>query len=96
MPNIDFTLSDGNKLSFMKYCYYQAIDLISNSLFSTRDAVIISLTDTCTSIFGGFTVYSTIGHMAHKLGLPIDKVIQPGPSLSFVVYAEGMLFSSAD
>ena len=57
---------------------------------STRDSIIISLFDAGTSIFGGFAIYSTIGFMAHKLGLPVDKVIQPGPGLAFIVYAEGL------
>jgi neurotransmitter:Na+ symporter, NSS family len=55
------------------------IDLVNN-------AYIISLLDATTAFVGGLVVFSTLGYYAHSTGLPVDSVIEAGPSLVFVTY----------
>lgn len=51
-----------------------------------RDALIISLTDTFTSLLAGFTIFSILGNLAHQLDVPVDKVVNSGTGLAFISY----------
>lgn len=51
-----------------------------------RDALIISVTDTFTSLLAGFTIFAILGNLAKELDIPIDKVIKSGTGLAFVSY----------
>ncbi|XP_070554270.1 sodium- and chloride-dependent glycine transporter 1-like [Ptychodera flava] len=53
-----------------------------------RDALMIPLINCSTSVFAGFVVFSVIGFMAHELNTPVDKVVEQGAGLLFVVYPE--------
>ncbi|XP_054630716.1 sodium- and chloride-dependent GABA transporter ine isoform X3 [Dunckerocampus dactyliophorus] len=53
-----------------------------------RDALIVSFTNSFTSILAGFVIFSAIGYMAHIHNLPMDKISTDGPGLVFVVYPE--------
>jgi len=55
-----------------------------------RDAVIVSLMDTFTSLFAGFTVFSILGNLAHELQLDVSEVAKSGPGLIFVSYADAI------
>uniref|UniRef100_T1JCL7 Transporter n=1 Tax=Strigamia maritima TaxID=126957 RepID=T1JCL7_STRMM len=55
-----------------------------------RDAVIISVLDTFTSMLAGVTIFSVIGALAYELKVPIDKVIKTETSLAFVAYPEAL------
>ncbi|MEW6534986.1 MAG: sodium-dependent transporter [Candidatus Auribacterota bacterium] len=54
------------------------------------NALITSITNCLFSFVAGFAVFSVIGFMAHKAGLPISQVIKEGPQLAFVVYPEAI------
>ncbi|KAM3867516.1 sodium- and chloride-dependent GABA transporter ine [Diretmus argenteus] len=53
-----------------------------------RDTLIVSLTNSFTSILAGFVIFSAIGYMAHIHNLPVDNIATEGPGLVFVVYPE--------
>uniref|UniRef100_A0A672IEM5 Transporter n=1 Tax=Salarias fasciatus TaxID=181472 RepID=A0A672IEM5_SALFA len=54
------------------------------------DSVIVGFTNHATSVFAGFAIFSTLGHMAHVYGKPVSEVVQEGFSLVFVVYPDAL------
>ena len=50
-----------------------------------RDAVIIAISNSVTSFFSGFVVFSILGYMAHISGKEVKDVFAPGPGLAFIV-----------
>ena len=55
---------------------------------TNKDALIISIADTFTSLLAGTVIFSILGHLAHELELPVEEVVKSGAGLAFVSYPE--------
>jgi len=55
-----------------------------------RDAMIVSLMDTFTSLLAGFTVFAILGNLAHEMDVDVSEVAKSGPGLVFVSYADAI------
>lgn len=55
-----------------------------------KDTYIVSLINCGTSLFAGFVIFTMMGFMADKLGVPVDSVVKGGPGLAFIAYPEGI------
>ncbi|XP_026678952.1 sodium- and chloride-dependent glycine transporter 2-like [Diaphorina citri] len=68
---------------------YSSYNDFSNNVY--RDALVVSVMDTITSIMSGIVTFSILGAMAHDLNVPINQVVKEGPGLAFVAYPEALL-----
>lgn len=55
-----------------------------------RDAWIISLADTLTSLLAGFTIFSILGNLAYELDADIKDVVRGGSGLAFISYPDAL------
>ncbi len=55
-----------------------------------RDAIIIGICNSLTSVYAGLTVFGVIGYIAYKKDADIDSVVTEGAGLAFVVYPEAV------
>ncbi|PRD31875.1 UNVERIFIED_CONTAM: Sodium- and chloride-dependent GABA transporter 1 [Trichonephila clavipes] len=57
-----------------------------------RDAMVVSVLDTVTSIISGMVIFSVLGAMAHDLGpgTSVEDVVASGPGLAFMAYPEAL------
>ncbi|CAL4233823.1 unnamed protein product, partial [Meganyctiphanes norvegica] len=53
-----------------------------------RDAWIISLADTFTSLLAGCTIFGILGYLAHELNTDIESVVRSGSGLAFISYPD--------
>ncbi|XP_066984522.1 sodium- and chloride-dependent glycine transporter 1-like isoform X1 [Macrobrachium rosenbergii] len=51
-----------------------------------RDAVVINLSNSSTSVFSGFVTFSILGFLAQELGVKVDEVASSGSGMVFVAY----------
>ncbi|KAI9582986.1 sodium- and chloride-dependent glycine transporter 1 [Glossina fuscipes] len=66
------TLSSYNK--FSNNCY--------------KDSLIVAVCNIGTSFFAGLVIFSIIGFLAHELDVEVEKVVDQGAGLAFIVYPE--------
>ncbi|UYV68718.1 hypothetical protein LAZ67_6000534, partial [Cordylochernes scorpioides] len=69
---------------------YSSYNDFRNNIF--RDALVVSVMDTLTSVISGLVIFSVLGAMAHDLGpgTEVKDVVASGPGLAFVAYPEAL------
>ncbi|XP_075871330.1 sodium- and chloride-dependent GABA transporter 2-like [Nelusetta ayraudi] len=55
-----------------------------------KDCLLLCLLNSATSLVAGFAVFSVLGFMAHKQGVPIAEVAESGPGLAFIAYPQAL------
>ena len=53
-----------------------------------KDAVMIAIANSLTSLFSGCVVFAILGYMAHDSDKSVMSVVKGGPGLAFLVYPE--------
>ena len=48
----------------------------------------MAITNIVTSFFAGLVIFSIIGFLAHELNVDVEKVVDQGAGLAFIVYPE--------
>jgi len=76
------TLSFGVMIAYASYLPKRT-DIVKN-------AFLTSIINCLFSFVAGFAVFSVLGYMAQKSGLPISQVIDAGPTLAFVAYPQAI------
>ncbi|XP_014241849.1 sodium-dependent noradrenaline transporter [Cimex lectularius] len=67
---------------------YASYNNFKNNCF--KDAIITSIVNSFTSFFSGFVIFTYLGFMSQKHGIPINDVADEGPGLVFQVYPEAV------
>jgi len=55
-----------------------------------RDALLIGLCNSCTSVYAGLVVFGVVGFIANKKNMSVENVVDAGPGLAFIVYPEAV------
>ncbi|CAL1535451.1 unnamed protein product [Lymnaea stagnalis] len=53
-----------------------------------KDSLIVGVGNVCTSVYAGFVIFSIVGYLAKELDMPVDKVVNQGPGLAFIVFPD--------
>ncbi|HBG60487.1 MAG: transporter [Omnitrophica WOR_2 bacterium GWF2_38_59] len=84
MSQIFFTLT----LAFGVMIAYASFQHESSDI--AKSAIITSVADSSISIVAGFAVFSTLGYMSLKSGVPVSELAASGPSLAFIVFPKAL------
>lgn len=55
-----------------------------------KTSVFIAVLDGLTGVLAGFAIFSVLGYMSHRTGIPVQDLAVGGPGLSFIVYPEAL------
>ena len=69
-----------------KVCFMLGADHGFDILFF-RDSVLFALTNSGTSFFAGFVIFSVLGFMAHEQGVGVGEVAESGKLLYIYIWS---------
>ena len=55
-----------------------------------RDAWAVTAANFLTALYSGFAIFSILGFMAFRYGVPVEEVAKSGPGLAFIAYPEAI------
>lgn len=76
---------------FYAFNFYVTLSEFSHGPCDFRDALIVSLTNSFTSILAGFVIFSAVGYMAHIHHLPVDNIATDGEIQQFFHFKDFIL-----
>lgn len=84
MSQIFFTLSlaFGVMIAYASYKHEES-DIAKN-------AVVVSVVNSCISIVAGFAVFATLGYMSAQQNIPVHTLAASGPKLAFIVFPQAL------
>lgn len=57
----------------------------------SRDALVVALLDTCTSLLAGTIIFGILGNLALKMNVDVSEVVKSGGTgLAFISYPEAI------
>lgn len=62
--------------------------ICNNCNICYSDSLIVAVSNILTSFFAGLVIFSVIGFLAHELDVDVDRVVDQGAGLAFIVYPE--------
>ncbi|KAK0134386.1 Sodium- and chloride-dependent GABA transporter 2 [Merluccius polli] len=77
---LSYSLASGTLIVLGSYNEY------NNNCY--KDTFLLCLLNSGTSFVAGFVVFSILGFMAERKGVPVDMVADSGPSLAFIAYPQ--------
>ncbi|UYV77209.1 hypothetical protein LAZ67_15000131 [Cordylochernes scorpioides] len=80
--------SSPSPISMGALIMYSSYNGFRHNIF--RDAMVVSVLDTLTSIVAGLVIFSILGAMAYESDQDISTVVNSGPGLAFVAYPEAL------
>ena len=57
-----------------------------------RDTLIVCIGNCLTSFFAGFVIFSILGNMSFRTGIPVAELADAGPGLVFIAYPSAISF----
>lgn len=75
-------------VSFGSIIMFASYNSFSQSIY--RDALIISVADTLTSLLAGLTIFSILGNLAFETGKEVKDVVKAGTGLAFISYPDAL------
>ncbi|CAF1219759.1 unnamed protein product [Rotaria sp. Silwood1] len=79
-------------IAFGSIISYASFNKFKTNYF--RMCMLVTACDCFTSIFAGCAIFSVLGYMSFKTGLPIEQVAKAGPGLAFIAYPQALSIMS--
>lgn len=68
---------------------YSSFNKFSHNIY--RDATVVTVLDTFTSLMAGCTIFGILGNLAYETGVEdISKVVNGGAGLAFISYPDAI------
>ncbi|KAK7506550.1 hypothetical protein BaRGS_00002025 [Batillaria attramentaria] len=72
----------------------QSLSKTSPDCWTLRDAILVPIINSLTSIFAGFVVFAALGHLATLQHVAVEHIVDSGPGLAFIAYPSALSMMS--